>query len=58
MQTLWIKNQALWAAAMTRAAQELPRWTAAFWRLTKEVYQRAGGTLVEGEDWSPEEMEN
>jgi len=45
----WVRSPRLWATAMDRAAKELPRWTAAFWRKTLEVYHKAGGRLIEND---------
>lgn len=29
---------------MKKAARELPKWTAAFWRKVKEIYEEIGGS--------------
>lgn len=50
---VWIKHQRLWALAMDKAGQTVPKWTKAFWKKAAEVYQELGGKLEEPQ----EEME-
>lgn len=55
MNDQWIVQPNLWALAMDRAARDLPKWTKAFWRKVSELYQRMGGTTLEGDDELPED---
>jgi len=49
MNSVWINSQPLWAVAQKRVAQEIPKWTLAFWRKVAEVYQELGGKLIDDE---------
>jgi len=48
-ETVWIMQHKLWALAQDRAANELPRWTRAWWRKALEIYTNRGGRVQEDE---------
>lgn len=53
----WVKHPKLWAAAMDKAANDLPRFTKAFWRRVSTFYQDLGGSYEEIEselEWENE----
>jgi hypothetical protein len=51
----WVKNTRLWQAAQQKAAKEEPRYTRRYWERTAEIYQKAGGSLVEDENLEGDE---
>lgn len=46
---VWVKHPKLWAAAMDKAASDVPRYTKAFWRKVASLYEGLGGKYEETE---------
>jgi len=52
----WIRQPGLWSKAMEKANESVPKWTKAFWRKTREIYESYGGNFeVTNDDPSAED---